>query len=59
VSVPVQHEVRTIFASTFVKEMIMLDFAVIYAAAVPALMQVLQVAICSVVLPSYTTFGKF
>jgi hypothetical protein len=42
-----------------VKEMIMLDFAVIYAAAVPALMQVLQVAICSVVLPSYTTFGKF
>jgi hypothetical protein len=58
-SVTFQVEVRTFFTNTLMEQVIMLDFAAIQAAAIPALMQVLHEAVFMFVVPSYTTFGKF
>ncbi len=58
-SVTFQVKVRTFFTNTLMEQVIMLDFAAIQAAAIPALMQVLHEAVFMLVVPSYTTFGKF
>jgi hypothetical protein len=58
-SVTFQVEIRTFFTNTLMEQVIMLDFATIQAAAIPALMQVLHKAVFMLVVPSYTTFGKF